>query len=60
MGRAALRAARERQFDALQQFVANLGPALGVVLIAGLAWYLVVTNRALGTAASEPRRPVSA
>ena len=33
--------ARERQFDVLQQVMANLGPVLGVVLIAGLAWQSV-------------------
>jgi alpha-1,2-mannosyltransferase len=38
--------ARERHFDVLQQFVANLGPVLGLVLIAGLAWQFVVTSRA--------------
>ena len=37
--------ARERQFDVLQQLIANLGPVLGVVLIAGLAWRLVVSSR---------------
>ena len=37
---------RERSFDALQQLVANLGPVLGVVLVAGLAWQLVVSARA--------------
>ncbi len=36
---------RERTFDALQQLVANLGPVVGVVLIAGLAWQLVITTR---------------
>ena len=36
---------RERTFDPLQQAVANLGPMLGVLLIAGLAWHLVVTTR---------------
>jgi alpha-1,2-mannosyltransferase len=36
---------RERQFDVLQQLVANLGPILGVVLLVGLAWQLVVTTR---------------
>jgi alpha-1,2-mannosyltransferase len=36
---------RERRFDALQQLVADLGPVLGVVLVAGLAWQLVVTAR---------------
>jgi alpha-1,2-mannosyltransferase len=37
----------ERQYDALQQVVANLGPVVGVLLIAGLAWQLVVTTRAV-------------
>ena len=37
---------RERQFDVLQQPVANLGPILGVILVVGLAWQLVVTTRA--------------
>jgi alpha-1,2-mannosyltransferase len=36
---------RERHFDALQQLVANLGPIVGVALVAGLAWQLVVTTR---------------
>jgi alpha-1,2-mannosyltransferase len=37
---------RERQFDFLQQLVANLGPILGLILVIGLAWQLVVTTRA--------------
>jgi alpha-1,2-mannosyltransferase len=37
---------RERQFDLLQQLVANLGPILGVILVIGLACQLVVTTRA--------------
>jgi alpha-1,2-mannosyltransferase len=37
---------RERSFDLLQQLVANLGPVLGVLLVAGLAWQMVVENRA--------------
>ncbi|HWJ52311.1 MAG TPA: glycosyltransferase 87 family protein, partial [Propionibacteriaceae bacterium] len=37
--------ARERQYEAVQQLVANLGPVVGVVLIAGLAWQLVVSTR---------------
>ena len=37
---------RERQFNFLQQLVANLGPILGVILLVGLAWQLVVTTRA--------------
>ncbi len=36
---------RERQFDFLQQLVANLGPILGLILLVGLAWQLVVTTR---------------
>jgi alpha-1,2-mannosyltransferase len=36
---------RERLFDFLQQLVANLGPMLGVTLLVGLAWQLVVTTR---------------
>ena len=35
---------RERQFDFLQQLVANLGPMLGVILVVGLAWQLVATT----------------
>ena len=35
----------ERQYDGLQQLVANLGPLLGVLLVAGLAWHLVVSTR---------------
>jgi alpha-1,2-mannosyltransferase len=42
---------RERSFDALQQLVANLGPVLGVVLVVGLAWQLVVRARAARPAA---------
>ena len=46
---------RERQFNFLQQLVANLGPMLGVILLVGLAWQLVVTTRAhaLPTTASR-------
>jgi alpha-1,2-mannosyltransferase len=36
---------RERQFDFLQQLVANLGPIIGVILVVGLAWQLVATSR---------------
>jgi alpha-1,2-mannosyltransferase len=43
----------ERQYDGLQQLVANVGPLAGVLLIAGLAWHLVVTTRRPGTA-SDP------
>lgn len=42
---------RERTFDSLQQLVANLGPVLGVVLVVGLAWQLVVSARAARSAA---------
>jgi alpha-1,2-mannosyltransferase len=41
--------ARERQYDLLQQLVANLGPIVGLVLIAGLAWQMVVSSRAART-----------
>jgi alpha-1,2-mannosyltransferase len=41
---------RERQFDFLQQLVANLGPILGVILVVGLAWQLAVSTR------SQPAR----
>jgi alpha-1,2-mannosyltransferase len=37
---------QERQYDFLQQLVANLGPVLGVILLVGLAWQLVVSARA--------------
>jgi alpha-1,2-mannosyltransferase len=33
---------RERTFDLLQQTVANLGPVLGVALVVGLSWQLLV------------------
>jgi alpha-1,2-mannosyltransferase len=36
---------RERQFDFLQQLVANLGPLLGLSLLVGLAWQLVERAR---------------
>ena len=45
---------RERQFDFLQQLVANLGPMLGVILLVGLAWQLVVTTRARPALAAVP------
>jgi alpha-1,2-mannosyltransferase len=35
----------ERSYDGLQQLVANLGPLVGVLLFAGLAWQLVVSTR---------------
>ena len=37
---------QERQYDFLQQLVANFGPVLGVILLVGLAWQLVVSTRA--------------
>jgi alpha-1,2-mannosyltransferase len=37
---------QERQYDFLQQVVANLGPVLGVILLVGLAWQLVAATRA--------------
>lgn len=46
---------RERQFDFLQQLVANLGPMLGVILLIGLAWQLVVTTRIQPTQAQAHR-----
>jgi len=45
---------RERQFDILQQAVANLGPILGVILVIGLAWQLVVTTRTRPALAAAP------
>jgi len=36
---------RERSFTFLQTVVANLGPALGVVLVIGLSWQLVSQSR---------------
>jgi alpha-1,2-mannosyltransferase len=39
---------RERTFTFLQSLVANLGPALGVVLVIGLAWRLVSQSRSAG------------
>jgi alpha-1,2-mannosyltransferase len=38
----------ERQYDALQELVANLGPIVGLLLIAGLACQLVISTRARG------------
>jgi alpha-1,2-mannosyltransferase len=35
---------RERTFDLLQQTVANVGPLLGVLLVAGLAWQLAAQS----------------
>ena len=45
---------RERQFDVVQQVVANLGPILGVILVVGLAWQLVVTTRTRTVLAAAP------
>lgn len=36
---------RERDFTFLQQVVANLGPLLGVALVAGLGWQMMVARR---------------
>jgi alpha-1,2-mannosyltransferase len=52
--------ARERQYDLLQQVVANLGPLVGLLLVAGLAWQLVVVTRrprgqATGRLTAAPR-----
>ena len=35
---------RERQFDFLQQVVANLGPIVGLILMIGLAWQLLTAR----------------
>ena len=43
---------RERDFTLLQQVVANLGPVLGLALVIGLAWRMVVRSR------EETSRPV--
>jgi alpha-1,2-mannosyltransferase len=45
---------RERQFDSLQQLVANLGPIMGLILVIGLACQLVVTARARPALATAP------
>jgi alpha-1,2-mannosyltransferase len=52
--------ARERQYDVLQQLVANLGPIVGVVLVAGLAWQLVVTTRAIQPVGMRTSPPAQA
>ena len=52
--------ARERQFDALQQLVANLGPVVGVLLVAGLAWQLVVTTRTVQPVGMKTAPPAQA
>jgi alpha-1,2-mannosyltransferase len=44
----------ERQYGALQELVANLGPIVGLLLIAGMAWQLVVSSRARGAALPRP------
>ena len=36
---------RERDFTFVQQVVANLGPLLGVALVAGLGWQMLVARR---------------
>ena len=36
---------RERDFTVLQQVVANLGPLLGVALVVGLGWQMLVAQR---------------
>ncbi|MDN5762191.1 MAG: glycosyltransferase 87 family protein [Microlunatus sp.] len=36
---------RERDFDAIQQLVANLGPLLGMALVVGLGWQMLVAHR---------------
>ena len=46
---------RERSFTALQQLVANLGPTLGVVLVVGLAWQLVIRTREVQAASPQSR-----
>jgi hypothetical protein len=38
----------------VQQVVANLGPILGVILVVGLAWQLVVTTRTRTALAAAP------
>ncbi len=48
---------RERHFDGLQQLVANLGPVLGVILVAGLAWQLVITTRSPRLVGAGSRTP---
>ncbi|MET0694553.1 MAG: glycosyltransferase 87 family protein [Propionibacteriaceae bacterium] len=45
---------RERTFTFLQSLVANLGPALGVVLVVGLAWQMISQSRARAVEAVAP------
>ncbi len=47
---------RERTFTVLQQLVANLGPLLGVALVAGLGWQMLVARRRR-EAAAVPSHP---
>ncbi len=35
----------ERSYNALQQLIANLGPLLGVALVVGLGWQMLVAHR---------------
>lgn len=42
---------RERDFTAVQQLVANLGPLLGVALVAGLGWQMLAAHRKRAVAA---------
>jgi alpha-1,2-mannosyltransferase len=42
---------RERDFTVVQQVVANLGPLLGLALVAGLGWQMLVAHRQRETAA---------
>ena len=42
---------RERDYTFLQQVVANLGPLLGLALVAGLGWQMVVAHRRRAVAA---------
>lgn len=45
---------RERDFTALQQLIANLGPLTGVALVLGLGYQLVITHRARTSAGLTP------
>ena len=44
----------ERQYNGLQQLVANLGPLVGVLLVAGLAAHLVLSTRQPTPTTSQP------